>query len=874
MLPLQSLDSQSYEEIRDELFTQLKSRCPHWPIDHASDPARVFIELFSWLSEQAQFRLGQRSDDDIRCLYQSFGFHSMPPRGAGALCQFVLEDESSSGPRHVPAGTRLSCSAQRQEVIFQTTDDLSLHSSKLTHAFTVSQGHANEHDLTSPWQAFQSGDPAAFDLYFQDPLFQTLIGDGEITMAFADAHSARPAVNWRWELWHEQKWKGLRVVADVENLTLLLDPQLQMLPSPGNNKFPAGVLEQLNKEEWTIRARVPGKDSDLVTDNYQPQIWARRSNREVASGEQEDGDHCYSWSIQNIPEKASLGASIQALDLTEHPDLLASLEWVGSKQSLLIASLAEDQWMLEDPSRSQFSARHDTGEWRFYWQVPEDWEHEDEATLQLTLSYDYAPDGGAFVEVLAAHAEPLPTRLVSKVDTLSAVQSVEKCVVFDASKLTEEGQARDGLYLGFDSWGESQSASLYFELAESRSQSPASEPSLLWECWDGKAWQRVSVRDKSRGLSCSGLVHIDPCSSVAKDLLGQQCHWFRITLSSGTWLVPPRIQTVYPNVVWAVEGRRVDRECLGNGDGVASLSLRLKESNICAILAVFSVDANGQEHAWEPVSDFLESTPSDRHFIYDAERSTLIFGDGQRGEIPERGSQLFATYKVSAGELGHIESQRLQVLDPEKTLGFRGTNIHRSVGASLKEDLSTMLARTKGSIQPERAITVTDFERLAQSASGLVERASCTEQAGWIVVRLLPRRDVPWTRTLQDHVQDYLDERKILTTLCRVEGPLNREFSVEIRIRAGQGGDARVQNRFISAMNDYFDWWNGGVDGGGWSFGETLNAAACLRYLGDRGLAQGVLDLKFKVPGLPPSLELIMPDEALPRCASVKVVGI
>ena len=101
MLPLQSLDSQSYEEIRDQLLAQLKNRCPNWPVEDAADPARVFVELFSWLSEQSQFRLGQRSDDDIESFLDSFGKRT--PVASGITLQ-----QKKSRPRasHRPVSER------------------------------------------------------------------------------------------------------------------------------------------------------------------------------------------------------------------------------------------------------------------------------------------------------------------------------------------------------------------------------------------------------------------------------------------------------------------------------------------------------------------------------------------------------------------------------------------------------------------------------------------------------------------------------------------------------------------------------------------------------------------------------------------------
>ena len=551
MLPLQSLEAQSYEEIRDQLLAKLRERCPDRPIDDAADPARVFVELFSWLNEQSQYRLSQRSEDDLRRLYQSFGFSPRLPQGARALCQFESMDPEPSTRVTVPAGTTLRAGRPQENILFRTTEDLTLSPSTLNSAISIVDGKVREHELGSPWLPFQSSDPNAFELHLQDPLFEALVNDGVVGLSFGRAQDLPRAALWRWDLWVDDAWSSLTPRVHGETLVLECDPKRQLLPRPGSAGFAPSILKALDPDQWTVRASLPGKDRDFLNGPFKPLLWARQSQRDWALSEQEDGEHSYIWPVERRPDQGRFSARIEALKLTDHPDLLASLEWVGPKGRWLIASLAEDQWTVEEPERASFQDRPDSGEWHVQWALSEDW-IDSEGSLQLILSYDYAPDGGAFVEVLAAHAEPLPARLKAGIEKISALRDAERWSFYDGVHIS--GDDGHGLYLGFDEWASEQETSVYLELEDHQDPMAGAEPQLHWQSWDGEAWVDIETKDQTRGLCHSGLLQWGHTSSRAKEIHSQKKHWIRAVLNSGAWLLPPQIKQLNTNVVWAVEG--------------------------------------------------------------------------------------------------------------------------------------------------------------------------------------------------------------------------------------------------------------------------------------------------------------------------------
>ena len=68
--------------------------------------------------------------------------------------------------------------------------------------------------------------------------------------------------------------------------------------------------------------------------------------------------------------------------------------------------------------------------------------------------------------------------------------------------------------------------------------------------------------------------------------------------------------------------------------------------------------------AWNPVSSFRDSKPEDRHYVVKTEpggETIVLFGDGKNGARPAPGSEIRASYRVSAGARGNMSRRRLTI---------------------------------------------------------------------------------------------------------------------------------------------------------------------------------------------------------------------
>lgn len=64
------------------------------------------------------------------------------------------------------------------------------------------------------------------------------------------------------------------------------------------------------------------------------------------------------------------------------------------------------------------------------------------------------------------------------------------------------------------------------------------------------------------------------------------------------------------------------------------------------------IRSNGSAERWDEVPDFASSGPADRHFVLDRRSGRVRFGDGERGRVPEAGSQVEASYRSGGGGRG------------------------------------------------------------------------------------------------------------------------------------------------------------------------------------------------------------------------------
>lgn len=160
------------------------------------------------------------------------------------------------------------------------------------------------------------------------------------------------------------------------------------------------------------------------------------------------------------------------------------------------------------------------------------------------------------------------------------------------------------------------------------------------------------------------------------------------------------------------------------------------------------VAANG---AYSQVDNFLDSTPSDRHYtvaVDQNDRATVTFGNGVNGAVPVGTGT--ANYKTGGGVAGRVELNKLRVFEQQSWTDTFGnpvipsvTNASESSGGTDRQSIAQIRERGPASLRTlTRSVAREDFEintlRLPAVARALMltknEDPSVPENAGELYV--------------------------------------------------------------------------------------------------------------------------------------------
>ena len=438
----------------------------------------------------------------------------------------------------------------------------------------------------------------------------------------------------------------------------------------------------------------------------------------------------------------------------------------------------------------------------------------------------------------------------------------------------------NAFYLGYSSdlRGTTLSVALGCEPGVASGINP-SNPPLIWEYWDGltQDWEAFDSRtetaawleeDQTGGLIQPGqlILHI-PRTAGQTEISMRNGYWIRcrvvpFTMEQGSYESTPRFRSVLSQAIGgttvASNNIRVVGELLGSSQGKPGEAMRISETPMLPLgdgeWVEVSQENNTGWEPWQQVSDFSQSGPEDKHFVCDPVAGEILFGpvirapDGketQYGAIPPRGSQVrLSAYRHGGGPLGNVGHGTLSVLKSSIPFIDKVTNFRPATGGAEPETIDNAKLRGPQALRTRhRAVTAEDFEYLAKEASTSVGRAHCVQPQevgsdggpppGMVQVLLVPAlaqdrsrvtpEELSLSRELLDQVKDYLDERRLLTTLLVVSEPTYLWVSVDTRVKVRRGADAEKVSRAIEdKLHLFFHPLFGGADGEGWPFGRSL----------------------------------------------------
>ncbi len=467
--------------------------------------------------------------------------------------------------------------------------------------------------------------------------------------------------------------------------------------------------------------------------------------------------------------------------------------------------------------------------------------------------------------------------VLSENDTAFADASIPAAGAGDFTPFVPSADRRPTLYLGFERPGEAigfanRATSLFFQASEAlfdpavEQRQVTEEASVVWEYWNGEAWERLGTRDETRGLTRRGPVtFIGPPDLRASTELGRPAFWLRGRWERGDYAVEPQLARVLTNTTWAVNARTVLDEVLGSSRGERGQAFRTlrapvldgqtleviepevpsgddladleREEGDGAVTVVR--DAQGQFVAvrvrWHEVPDFHASGPRSRHYVLDHGTGEVRFGDGRRGLVPPpgRNNVRMVRYQAGGGLAGNRPAGSITQL--KGTVPYVDGVIQQvaAEGGAPEESLEAVRARGPKALRHRnRATSAVDYEDLAFQASPQVARARALPaqssadagQVGLIVVPAMPLEEtskpVPGLELLE-RVRAFVEARLSPVVDFWVVGPDWLEVDVKAEVvPLRMEGAADVHTAVLERLRVFLHPLRGGPDGEGWDFGR------------------------------------------------------
>lgn len=172
-----------------------------------------------------------------------------------------------------------------------------------------------------------------------------------------------------------------------------------------------------------------------------------------------------------------------------------------------------------------------------------------------------------------------------------------------------------------------------------------------------------------------------------------------------------------------------DKMILGSGTGASHQGLEIffKDMLYDELEVMISERVNGKEvfYKWKRVDDFFASSKYDRHYVLNKEMNAILFGDHERGMAPRVGINniKICSLRKTWGKDSNIKEGIISsVISDNKIIrNCMIRQIKPAIGGRDEESLLHAQARSADIFSnPQRAVTVKDYENVVKSTPGLM----------------------------------------------------------------------------------------------------------------------------------------------------------
>jgi predicted phage baseplate assembly protein len=257
-------------------------------------------------------------------------------------------------------------------------------------------------------------------------------------------------------------------------------------------------------------------------------------------------------------------------------------------------------------------------------------------------------------------------------------------------------------------------------------------------------------------------------------------------------------------VVSVREGKTIVNEVIGVSDGTANQRYQLAQPNVLRDSVQIVTDTTPPGPPWRLRKNLAFSEPAfneeqllalqvqghiastlafsrnpDRDFAIETdanEVTTVVFGDGQYGEIPPVAAQILATYRTGGGEVGNVGSRQISIVSRSPQLQLLAAEVFNPDPASGGAERETIEQAVKYAptvfSSMQRAGTADDDVAQARLFPGVSKARAEATNWNLITLYIAPTGDgeLP-TDTLKTDLLAYFEDKRMLTTILQIGNP-------------------------------------------------------------------------------------------------------
>lgn len=422
------------------------------------------------------------------------------------------------------------------------------------------------------------------------------------------------------------------------------------------------------------------------------------------------------------------------------------------------------------------------------------------------------------------------------------------------------------VYLGFDRVLPVGLVSLYVDVPGSGGTAFQVSP-YVWEYQTADGWVEITVLDETAGFVRSGLIQfIGAPDAVSAAGSAGPTWWVRARAKDAVDPDPTPVAALQLNAVWATQLNAVQGEVLGNSDGTPRQVMQAQHNPILEqqLLEVqewrgktreweslfadvpperlrYDKDPRGTVTGvwvtWEPQPYLYSSAATDRHYSIDRSDGLVRFGNGVQGAIPPAGAPVVLSYDYGGGVQGNLPPATVTQLHAAVPYVQDIANPVAAAGGATGETVAQVRRRGPQRLKNGgRSVARDDYEWLAREASPEVAIARCLPttgpdgrgEPGWVTVVVVPQSIVAQPQPSQEllrRVEQALAGQApaAIARQVIVTGPAYRAVSVQAEaIPTDPSRATEVEEAIEHALDAFLNPVNGGPDGTGWEFGQSV----------------------------------------------------